>query len=67
MRSSEKISGPQEALLAALRESWLRNPEQRLGQLLVNAANPKTPCAELFYLEDRALLERLRSPAQTQD
>ena len=57
----------QEALLAALREAWLRNPEQRLGQLLVNAADPRTPCAELFYLEDQVLLERLRSPAQTQD
>lgn len=56
-----------EDILAALREAWLRHPEQRLGQLLVNAANPKTPCAELFYLEDQVLLERLRSPAQTQD
>lgn len=51
-----------EALLTALREAWLRNPEQRLGQLLVNVANPKTPSPELFYLEDKALLERLRSP-----
>lgn len=53
-----------EALLTALREAWLRNPEQRLGQLLVNAANPKAPCPELFYLGDQALLERLRSPPE---
>lgn len=53
----------QEALLAALREAWLRNPEQRLGQLLVNAADPRTPCAELFYLEDQVLLERLKATA----
>lgn len=53
-----------EALLAALREAWLRHPEQRLGQLLVNAANPKTPCPELFYLEDQALLERLKPPPE---
>lgn len=54
----------QEALLAALREAWLRNPDQRLGQLLVNAADPKQPCPELFYLEDQVLLERLRSPPE---
>lgn len=51
-------------ILAALREAWLRNPEQRLGQLLVNVANPKMPCPELFYLEDQALLERLKPPPE---
>lgn len=51
-------------ILAALREAWLRHPEQRLGQLLVNVANPKQPCPELFYIEDQVLLERLRSPPE---
>jgi hypothetical protein len=50
--------------LAALRQAWLRNPDQRLCQLIVNAANPRTPCPELFYLEDQVLLERLKPPPE---
>lgn len=49
-------------ILAALREAWLRQLGQRLCQLIVNAANPKTRCPEEFYLEDEVLLDRLKSP-----
>lgn len=61
MRSFDDI----DQILATLRQVWLLSPDLRLGQLLVNAANPRTPCPELFYLEDQVLLERLRSPART--
>lgn len=63
MRSFDGI----DQILATLRQGWLLSPDLRLGQLLVNAANPRTPCSELFYLEDQVLLERLRSPERTPD
>lgn len=49
-------------ILSTVREAWLRQPDQRLCQLIVNAANPKAPCPEVFYLEDEALLGRLTHP-----
>lgn len=49
-------------ILSTLREAWLRQPAQRFCQLIANAANPKTPCPEVFYLEDKALLDRLKPP-----
>lgn len=52
-------------ILAALREAWLRQSDQRLCQLIMNAANPKAPCPEVFYLEDEALLGRLKPPPES--
>jgi hypothetical protein len=47
--------------LAALRELWLRHPDQRLAQLLVNLANPANPAPEIFHLEDEVLLARIEA------
>lgn len=54
-----------EPMLQALREAWEVNPDQRLGQLVYNAARTflheetetrVPPCPPLFYCEDDALL-----------
>ena len=47
-------------VLAALYEAWLRCPELRLGQLLVNVVNPTQPCPEVFYVEDATLAKKLK-------
>ena len=46
-------------LLAVLRRVWERDPDLRLGQLVVIATRPKEPSPEVFYLEDDALLDGL--------
>jgi hypothetical protein len=43
-------------MLAALGELWAKNPDWRLGQLLVNAANRPDLGRSLFYVEDDVLL-----------
>lgn len=48
-----------DAMLAALRETWLESPDLRLGQLIVNAVRPSAPCPEVFYVEDEELTRRL--------
>jgi len=55
MRDPRRI----ETLLDALREVWTRNPDLRLGQLLVNAIRPEQPCPEIFYAEDDVTLTAL--------
>lgn len=57
MRSPDR-SDP---ILAGLRELWLRHPDQRLAQLVVNLANPANPAPEIFYMEDEALLARIEA------
>jgi len=57
MRSSTRI----DPILAAVRELWLRHPDQRLAQLVVNLANPVNACPEVFHLDDDALLERIEA------
>ncbi len=45
-----------------LQRAWERAPDLRLGQLVVNAIAPASPCAEVFYAEEsrtRRGLERL--------
>jgi hypothetical protein len=45
-----------------LQRAWERVPDQRLGQLVVNAVGPADPCREVFYCEEsrtRRGLERL--------
>ncbi|MFV8754601.1 hypothetical protein ACNOYE_28975 [Nannocystaceae bacterium ST9] len=39
-------------LCRLLQRAWERVPDQRLGQLLVNAVRPGVPCREVFYAED---------------
>ena len=48
-------------MLSELERIWKANPDFRLGQLLVVAARPKTPCPEVFYIEDDKLLAGLLS------
>lgn len=55
MRPTTRI----DPILVALRELWLRQPDQRLGQLLVNLANPASPCPEVFHLDDDTMLSRI--------
>ncbi len=61
MRDPQRIP----AVLEALRLAWEQQPDQRLAQLIYNAARPADPCPQLFYLEDDALianLERMLTP-----
>jgi uncharacterized protein YihD (DUF1040 family) len=46
-------------VLAALKQVWAQQPDLRLGQLIVNAINPRQPCPEIFYAEDDVLLQGL--------
>ena len=43
------------ALLHALEKAWVKHPDLRLGQLIVNVADQRDP----FYMEDGELLTRL--------
>ena len=53
MRNETRI----ENVLDIIREAWEAAPELRLGQLLINILEIKT-ADELFYLEDRRLVDR---------
>ncbi|MGI8523214.1 MAG: hypothetical protein ACR2K3_07870 [Nocardioides sp.] len=58
MRDPQRIDDAIEHLRAA----WRAHPELRLGQLIFNAAANSTsisPCPQLFYLEDEALIAGL--------
>jgi hypothetical protein len=58
MRNPDRI-GP---MLAVLSQVWERNPDLRLGQIVVNAARcvkPMAPYPEVFYIEDDHLLQGL--------
>ncbi len=48
-------------VLAAVRAAWAESPDLRLGQLIVNAVRPTNSCPEVFYAEDHALVQGLRS------
>lgn len=48
-----------EELLGYLREAWELEPDQRLGQFLVNLVGPSAPCPEMFGIEDEQLRKRL--------
>lgn len=52
--------GKIEAVLNEVRRVWQNHPYLRLGQLIVNAANPAEPCPEVFYLDDHKLYEKLK-------
>ena len=51
MRDPKRIK----KVIKALKKRWKKNPELRLGQLLFLVANNNN----LFYLEDKELLNRL--------
>jgi uncharacterized protein YihD (DUF1040 family) len=46
-------------VLETLRAAWQLDPDLRLGQLIVNAVRPSSPCPEVFYVEDDKLAEGL--------
>ena len=46
-------------VLDVLRRAWMRNPDSRLGQLIVNAVRPQEPCPDGFDIEDTVLARRL--------
>ena len=48
-----------EVMLNALREAWLKDPDVRLGQLLVNHSRIDEACPEIFHLEDDQLLANI--------
>ena len=48
-----------ERVLATLRRVWGKDPDLRLGQLVVVATKPQQPCFEVFNVEDDVLLESL--------
>ena len=45
-------------ILAELERVWKEQPDTRLGQLLISCVDGEAD--KLFYLEDEALLEKLR-------
>jgi uncharacterized protein YihD (DUF1040 family) len=56
MRDAQRI----DEVLNELRAIWVRQPDLRLGQLVVIAISPQEPQPEIFYAEDEVLLEGLR-------
>ena len=57
MRDPDRI----DEVLAALRAVWIQQDQLRLGQLVVIATSPSSPCPEVFNIEDDALLKGLLS------
>ena len=55
MRDANRI----DEMLATLKRVWERQPDLRLGQLIVNAVRPKEPSPEVFHSEDADLLQGL--------
>lgn len=53
-------------ILSRVRELWLRNPDYRLTQLIVNLVRPSQPCPEVFSFEDSVLLKALEKALQKQ-
>lgn len=45
--------------LERIGELWKQHPNQRLGQLIVNAVQPRESCPEIYSLEDRQLVRKL--------
>lgn len=55
MRDKKRIP----KILKELERIWEANPDFRLGQLIMVASRPKTPCPGVFYIEDDKMLEGL--------
>lgn len=50
-------------VLEALRRVWELHPDLRLGQILVIATKPTSPCPEVFHAEEGTLLKGLEELA----
>ncbi|KKL72493.1 hypothetical protein LCGC14_2084390 [marine sediment metagenome] len=48
-------------ILEEIRKIWEKDPDMRLGQLIVNATNKEgdPPCPSIFYIEDDKLVEKI--------
>ena len=51
----------QRALLEIIANLWIKHPELRLMQLLVNAIHPKKTSPEIFNIDDGQLAKKLNS------
>ena len=51
-------------VLQEIGKAWEREPEQRLGQLVVNAAGNENLSTRLFYVSDIELIELLRNAGE---
>ena len=63
MRDPKRIAG----LLKVLEETWRKEPDLRLGQIIVSAANlsgRQVVCPEIFYLEDKDMLRGIEELAK---
>ena len=50
-----------ERMLDLLHQYWLRYPDQRLSQIVVNLIRPGEPCPRVFYAEDDRVEAALRA------
>lgn len=55
MRDPNRI----EPTLELLWKVWLKDPDLRLGQIIVNAVRPTEPCPQIFYAEDDKVAQGL--------
>lgn len=62
MRDPERIT----AVLNEPRKVWEKNPDLRLGQIIVNMVQAENSSPEIFYFEDDVLLLRLKGFLETQ-
>ena len=53
-------------MLELVRQVWMRSPDLRLGQLIVNAVRPGEPCPEVYAIEGTVLARRLETMLKQQ-
>lgn len=51
--------------LGEIAKLWKEQPNLRLGQLIVNAVLPESPCPEIYSVEDNALVKKIRRHIDT--
>jgi len=56
---SEKEPHLQDEVIEALKAAWIRHPDMRLTQLIINAVAPSDPCSEVYGCEDGKLIKLL--------
>lgn len=49
------------AVLDRVYKVWLKNPELRLGQLMITALNPIGSCPAIFYTEDETVADKIEA------
>ncbi len=56
----QMLSEPKIEILETLARVWTKYPDQGLTQLIVNAIPVKSPCPEIFYIEDSEIINKLK-------